>query len=537
MTAHDDTTREWTATATSSAVALLATGVVVVTLLWWADDVLWPATVGAVGAVLFAASCWLLSLSDRETVTPPLVSLLTVPVSAGLFGSSAVVALVLAGQVFPVEDASLVSVTALRIVGHVGIVGGVVLAVLGVALGSRRVLTPTVLDRYVTVVVLTGVVPVLAGTALVAEALVFEQAGPVSAVGDGLSLVTAWLVSPDTTRLNLPSFLFVVALVTGSVVTAVNALPVAELLGDSRAGRVTRQRVALLGRRLTQTTLVVLTLFVVALGVRLGTSRATVVDVLGAGPYDLLQAVVSTGLLRWPLVAVAGVALTGAAVGLTVRRIARESADAAVRKLGPVAGGLVVTAVALRVADPVYAGVLDAVVTPLPGEIASQVQQTAEAAVQVYGQGTFSVLLVLCLLALALTLVTGLRAATFLGYLSAESGGYSLASAGLFVATVFAGTIDAPTLLVVGGIGTSLLVWDAGRFATTLGREVGTVPDTGSLEVAHTAGALLVGVVGALAAVGVARFIDDGVPSADPATPVALVVVVVGILFLAAALR
>lgn len=534
---REDTERDWQPTTTSSAIALVVTVGMVLALLSQTDGLLWPTALGAVGAVTFAVSCWLLSLSRWDTLTAPVVSLLTLPTALGLFGSSTVVAIDLAGTLFPVESGALVSVTMLVILGHVGVVAGSVLAVLGVALGVRNVLTPAAIDRYMSVTFLTGLVPALVALVFGLEALLLGDVGVAGTVGGTVSGAISWLVAPAPTTLNLAGLLFVVALATGSVVAAINALPVPELLGDTGAGVADERRVTHLRRRLTHVTLAAVTLHVVTLGIEVGLSESALVSVLGAGLYGLLQGIASTPLLRVPLVFAAAVALAGATLGVAARRIARESVATATRRLGPLAGGLVATLAAIRVAEPAYTAILAAILDPLPSDGAEQTREIADATVEFYGAETFAVLLVLALVGATLLFLIWLRLATLLGYLSTETAGYSLASGGLFVGTVFAATLDGPAWLVFGGVVATLLVWDSGRFATTLGREVGSAAGTQSVELAHAGGTLVVGILGTMAAVGVTWLISDSFGAANPTTPVALVAVAVGLLSLVAALR
>jgi len=529
-----DTERDWQPTTTGVGIAVATTAIVVVLLLGRVDDVVVSLVLGGVGAVLFTASCWL--VSREHSLAVPLVSLLTVPVALGIFGSSTIVALTLSGDLYPVEDGSLVSIAALIVVGNVGVVAGIVVAMLGVAVGYRNVLDADSLGQYSTITFQTVLVPAVVGGFLVVDGLVFGVDGPTSAAGEAISGFTTWLVAPDPTGLNVAGFLLAAGLALAGVLAALRVLPVPELLGDGGVGR-TDERVATLRRRLVLAAAVLFSVHLAALGIERHFTNAELRGYLGPGLYDVVGAVAAAGVLRVLLVAVAGLTLAAAAAGLVARHVARASMGASEPWLGPVVGGGVITVVAIAVAEPVYRTIFDAIVEPLPASVAAEIRTSSTELTAIYGEATFTVLLAVALVASTLWFVLGLRIGLFLGYLSEETAGYSLASAGLFVGTVFAGTLGAPSWLVFAGVAGSLLVWDSGRFATTLGREIGRPGSTRDVELVHAGGSLVVGVLGVLAATGVTAYVGDGVGIPSPATSVALVVVAVGLLSLVAALR
>lgn len=532
MSRRTSTERDWRPTQTSTALAVATTALVVGALLYHIEDVLVPALVGSVGALLFTLSCWLLAREDRP-FTALVVSLLTVPVAFGLLAGVVLVVLSLSGKLFPVPDASLVSVSTLIVVGHAGIVLGSMLAVLGFALGYWNVLRDGSLTRYSKVAFVTGFVPALVSTALVVNGTALEQ-GRLSEVGAVISGAVGWLVSPQPTNLHLTGFLLVVAVAVGSLYVAVTKLPVSELLADEGGQKPIKQRVQDLTIQLQTATVLSATLFAAALLFELATDPE---QVLGSGLYTTVQGLTTADGLRKLFLAVAIAAGLTTGVGLLARRTAQESTGTSADELGPILGGGVITLVALTVADSVYHGTAETVAEPMPASISTEVYRRSDRVAEVYGEETIVVLLALALVTVTLLLVVALRFALHVGYLSRATTGYSLASGGLFVATVFAATIDAPTWLVFGGILASLFVWDTGRFATTLGREVGRVADTQSAELTHAGGTLFVGILGVLAAVGVTNVISASTATLSPTMPVALLAVVAGILSLIAALR
>ncbi|WP_224448468.1 DUF7519 family protein [Haloprofundus salilacus] len=74
--------------------------------------------------------------------------------------------------------------------------------------------------------------------------------------------------------------------------------------------------------------------------------------------------------------------------------------------------------------------------------------------------------------------------------------GFAAAGGLLFVGTVAAAEGDAHPLVVVSGVTASLFVWDAGDYATRLGREVGRAAESRRAELVHLTGSALVGGVG-----------------------------------------
>lgn len=524
--------RDWRPTQTSTAIAVATAVLVVGAMLWEVEGVLVPTLIGVGGAALFTLSCWLLS-TDDDTLTSMVVSLLTVPVALGLLASCGVVALVRSGALFPVANGSLVSVATLIVLGHVGVVFGCVVAVLGFAVGYWNVLDSETLARYSKVAFASGAGPALVSTVLVVSASAFEH--DLSWVTDvAVSTVVSVAIAPEPTGLNLAGFLLVVTVAAASLRLAVAVLPVAELLAVSETGERRDLRVRRLRTGLTRLAIGAGVLHAIALALEISTSAESL---FGPGLYGLIQGIATARILRLVFVGTAVLALLAVATSLTVRRIAQETREGTNDTAGPVLGGLLVTFVALVVAEPVYDGTVERVAGPMPPSVASNIRETSALVADAYGEETIVVLLSLALVTVTLLVVVALRFALFVGYLSRESGGYSLASGGLFTATVFAGTLDAPLWLVFGGVLGSLLVWDTGRFATTLGREIGRTADTRSTELTHAAGTVAVGLLGAVVAVGVANVVGGGVAGGSSTTPVALLAVVAGILCLVAALR
>lgn len=88
-------------------------------------------------------------------------------------------------------------------------------------------------------------------------------------------------------------------------------------------------------------------------------------------------------------------------------------------------------------------------------------------------------------LAVSISIIGGVRA---LG----SAAGIQLAAAGVFIAALAAGIAGSPVLVVFGGVAASLLVWDLGEFAVTLGVEIGHLGSTRRGEIVHTVGATVI---------------------------------------------
>jgi hypothetical protein len=85
-------------------------------------------------------------------------------------------------------------------------------------------------------------------------------------------------------------------------------------------------------------------------------------------------------------------------------------------------------------------------------------------------------------------------------------------------------------------VAAALLVRDVGTDGTTLGRELGRAAPTRDAELVHAGGTLTVGLVGTGLAYGISTVVGGGLADGSIAV-VALMGVLVGIVFLVAALR
>jgi hypothetical protein len=228
--------------------------------------------------------------------------------------------------------------------------------------------------------------------------------------------------------------------------------------------------------------------------------------------------------------------VTTAAVWV-LRRVVRASTTGAARRVGPLLVGAALAVGALAVAGSAVDVLVAEVAGRLPSVFAAGFRDVALSVEAFYGSGTVVLALMTGCLLVAGALVLASRLLLYLGYVSRRRAGFALASGGLFLATAFAGTLDTPPLLVLGGLVVSLLVWDAGEYATTLGAEVGREARTRSGELVHAGGTLAVGVAGVAAALAGRALLSGWEVGASPATGAGLVAVLVGVVLLVAALR
>lgn len=152
--------------------------------------------------------------------------------------------------------------------------------------------------------------------------------------------------------------------------------------------------------------------------------------------------------------------------------------------------------------------------------------------------GTAGVALGLVAVALAVSglFLLGVRAADHANLLGGAAG-VQFASLGVFAAAGAAAVDGLHPIAVFATVALSLLVWDLGEFAATLGREVGRGGDTRRGELVHAVGALAVASVSILAAT-VVVWVAGVVPEAPtPLLLVATIAAAIGTLLLFVALR
>ncbi|WP_284009906.1 DUF7519 family protein [Haloarcula pelagica] len=89
------------------------------------------------------------------------------------------------------------------------------------------------------------------------------------------------------------------------------------------------------------------------------------------------------------------------------------------------------------------------------------------------------------------------------GFLPQPAGGFALGSAVLFLTILLGAELGVPTVVVIAGAAATLLVWDAGAHASSIGAQLGRAAGTTDSEFVHVTGTGIVlglAVVGAVAA-------------------------------------
>jgi len=525
-------------TRASLAVVMVGTVGLVAVLLGRVGPALFPALVGIAGALALAGGLWAVSTERFRTVGQVAGGLLAFPVGVGFVVGTVGTALVLVEVYFPVPESGLIADNALLLVSRLGVVAGCVLATLGAVLGARNVVGPATLSRYYWTVLRTGTVP-LAVTGLAAGGAVLSELGPGAGAtpGGAVAGLLGWLAAPGPS-LHVASFFVVLSTATMAVRAALGALPVAELLADRGAGEGATRRVRSARQWLLYAGVGALGLALAGLyvDVRFRTP-ARLAAAVGPGVADPLAGLTGAAVLRAPLVAAGVCAATVTAGAWLLRRVARASLTGATRRAGPVVVGGLLTLGALAVAGPAFDRLVAEVAGRLPPVFATEFRAVVGSVGTFYGPGTVVLGVMTGCLAVAGVLVLTTRLLLWLGYLSRRRAGFALASAGLFLATVFAGTLETPTALVFGGLVVSLLVWDAGEYGTTLGEEVGRRAPSRSGELVHVGATLAVGLAGVGAALAVRGLLAGRAVDPSPAAVAGLVAALAGAVLLVAALR
>jgi len=126
-------------------------------------------------------------------------------------------------------------------------------------------------------------------------------------------------------------------------------------------------------------------------------------------------------------------------------------------------------------------------------------------------------------------------------FLPEPAGGFALGSAVLFLTILLGAELGVPTVLVIAGSAATLLIWDAGAHASSIGRQLGRDAGTSDSEFVHVTGTGLVlglAVVGAIAAryLVVPAIAPPRTSAAAFPSAIALLLIVLAILALALAL-
>jgi hypothetical protein len=498
------------------------------------------ALVGAATGLLLALSLWLSGWDRWRAVGSVLASVIALPVAVGLSVATGGAVVTLGAELFPVPSQAGVRPAVVTLLSQVVVVLGCLAAVFGATAATRGVVDTDRVGTYGGVVVRTTVVPFAVALALFTRGAVdYLQSntgtpGVQQLTGEALTRVLGPVFDPVPGRTHIAIFSLLLALAAAALARGLDALPLAELVPETSDAPDIDRAVAAVERTLRWTGRLGLLVAPVAGLFELGLGQESMAELLPAGLYDLLVAVTAApglrGLLWWLF-------LSGTAVSVAVwflRRTVQSSADRVGTVLAPYVGGGVITLAAVAVAGPTI-GAVETALRATPA--AAAVEQVFAPILDVYGPETVTLVLVVAALFSVVGAVGQLWVALATSYLREPTAGVTLAAAGLFAASAFAATLDTSTWLVLAGLVGAAVVWDAGSFGATLGREVGTGAATRRTELVHTGGTVAVGGVGAAATLGLSG-VAQGAIVVEPSIAVAgLVVCLVAVLALVAAIR
>lgn len=498
------------------------------------------ALVGVVTGVLLAISLWLSGWDRWRAAGTVLASVLVLPVAVGLSVASAGVVVTLGAELFPVSSQASIRPTVVTLLSQVAVVLGCLTAVFGASAATRSVVDTDRVATYGGVVVRTTIVPFVVGLILFSQGAVdYLQSnagapGIQQLTGELLTQVLTPVFEPAPWRTHIAMFSLLLALAAVALARGINALPLAELVPETSDAPDVAGPVDAAARTLRLTGWIA---FLAAPGVglvELTLGQQFLAGVLPVGLYDLAIAVTTAPGLRrllWWLF------LGGTAVSASVwflRRTVQSSADRVGTVLAPYVGGVVITLATLVVAGPAI-GAIETVLRATPA--AAAVEQLLVPILDVYGPETVALVLVVASLFSVISTTGQLWTALATNYLRERTAGATLAAAGLFGASAFAATLDTPTWLVLTGLVGAVVVWDAGSFGTTIGREVGTAVATRRTALVHTGGTVAVGSVGAAATLGLVGVARGSIAVSLSAAVAGLVVCLVAVLALVAAIR
>lgn len=491
-------------------------------------------------AALFTASLWLVERDRGRAVAFGVAGALALFVGASFVAAVGYATLDAVADLYPVSDVSQVRPSGLRLASTGAVVLAGTVATVGAAATVGNVLRRETVWDHAKLAVKTFVVPLAVAAVLLVSTLLTRlddgSAAPLLApVAEGLAGAVGTVLAPPPGRTAFLTLCPLVAITALAVDRAVAALAVDQLTADRPDDRLA-DAAAAVQRRASQLALVAGLAIPVAL-VEAFVEPATLAATVSPAVYDALVALSTAGALRWvPAVALA-VAVVVATVAWGVRRIARTSARDVAVELTPFLGGGVVVAVVAAVHGAVVPPALDFVAGRLPGEFAVAFSRQSASVVEFYG--TFAVVMAVAALLVGLTALLSLALAlvSTLGLLPEDAAAPALAAGGTFAAAAFAAGAGVGPPLVLAGLVAGLVVWDAGEFGLTLGREVGRASDTRAVEAVHLAGTVAVGALAALLAWAVYAVATGATVTAVSTLPFAVALVVTGLFLLITSLR
>ncbi|MFC7142157.1 hypothetical protein ACFQMA_20260 [Halosimplex aquaticum] len=491
-------------------------------------------------AVAFAGSLWLVGRDRWRATATASAGLLALVVGASFAAAVGYTFLDLVAALYPVQTVDQIRPRGLRVASATVVVFGGTVAMVGALSTLVGRLTTESAWAYAKLAVKTFVVPLaVAGVLLISTLLsrlgesdeASTPAPPGSAVGD---VVDAFL-APVPGRTHLLTFCLLLATAALAVARAVDALPIAELSTPETDDRVERtvETIERVARRAALVAAAVLPLTLVELAVPPSALRG----VLTPPVYGVLAGVTVSPLLRVLLVGTALVAGGTAALVWSLKRSTRTETGDVVVALTPFVGGAAVVVLAAALHGIVLSPTLAFVADALPGQFATAFTRQSTAVVDYYGSLAVVVTVTAVLVGMTAALSLALALVMAIGVLPESAPGPALAAAGTFVAAGFAAGSGVGAPVVLGALVASVVVWDAGEFGATLGREVGRTGASATPEIVHVAAALAVGASGALGAIAVYRVATGTVLTDVTTIPFAISAVVAALVLLVAALR
>ena len=461
----------------------------------------WSVAVGGVGTLLLAG---VLQAQRRERYRP--VAAVGTALALPVVGGTLLVA---------VGDVAADQIRATALPGTAPFVACVLVALFGAALTARDALDRTGLVRTLGVgvrvfVLLGGAVGVLATQRLT------PLGDPVAAAGEAARVA---LVDPPAGEVHLGVWLALVAVAAGGLAAALRWLPVAALFPDPDR----REQVERLARGLA---VAVLGLAVLALVAVVLEAAGDPYTGLSPGLRGSLAGLTGAGAVRWLLIAVAVGSLGPAAVGRLFQNSYRADAHAALDTAGPYVGGGAVLGAALLGSDSLVAALRAELADRVPEAARSGFQELATDVTEFYGTELLALGALVLSVSVALLAVGLLTAAVLSSFVPERAGGPAIAGSGVFAASAMATVLAVPLWTGFLGAVTGVVVWDAGSFGATVRRELAGAPSIRT-ELLHALGALGIGVVTGVVAVGVAS-LSSLLPAGSGPPAVALVAALVG---------
>lgn len=528
---------DWRPTRTSTVLSLLTVVGTLSGVLWQVDNVVIPATLGCLASLSFAVGLWIASVDTHKPVTATAVSLFIVPVSAATLAAILGVILLISQLLFPVSGQALLSTAVLILIGHVGVVIGLSLAVFGAVLGLRDVGSEKSFRRFLQIGFKTGVVPTVVAVLFVTTTTVLTPSQRERLINSIYQTIQRAVFAQGIPYAGLASFFGLVAVTGLTVALTIRSLPFAEFLSDTGSGTKYNVYINSIVLFFFIIGSVATSLCILSFTLTAARSPESVAMQLGSTVYARMSSVTASTLLRRILVGTSAIAGTLLFSSRLLRRLSQNSLAEGLRRWLPVVTGALFAGAAIVFASPLYGQLVDLIVQLAPGSFRTPIQQSATLLAGRFGSQSIIIVILASLIVLSVIFSLIFLFTIRLGYFSGESAGYSLASTGVFIAVTFAGTIGASKLLVFVGIVGSLFVLDVGRFGTVLGTEIGRRAQTWQTELVHAGGTLLIGVVGTATALATFPIIGR-VSLPEPATTtVALLLVVIGTVALVIAVR